>query len=69
MKSKFTDFISQKPTENSKPEENYEEEFVINAIALFATVNVRIGRVFNQSEAANTVSETNMHDTHTLIDT
>ena len=31
--------------------------------------NVRIGRIFNQSDAANTVSETNMYDTHTLIHT
>ena len=32
-KIKFTDFISQNPTKNPEPEENYEEEFVINAIA------------------------------------
>ena len=38
---KFTVFISRIPTENLEPEENYEEEFVINAIAQLATVNVR----------------------------
>ena len=36
---KFTDFISRNPTENPEPEKNYEEEFVINAIAQIATVN------------------------------
>ena len=46
---KFTDFISRNPTENPEPEENYEEEFVINAIAQLITVNARIGRIFNQS--------------------
>ena len=34
--------ISRNPTENPQPEENYEEEFVINAIAQLATVNARI---------------------------
>ena len=66
---KFTDFISRNPTENPEPEENNEEEFVINAIARLATVNARIGRIFNQSETENTDSKTNMHDTRTLIDT
>ena len=36
---KFTDFISRYPTENPELEKNYEEEFVINAIAQLATVN------------------------------
>ena len=44
---KFTDFISQNPTETAEPEENYEEEFVINAIAQLAMVNSRIGRIFD----------------------
>ena len=65
---KFTDFVGRNSTENSEPEENYEEEFVI-AIAQLATVNTRIGRIFNQSETESTDSETNMHDTRTLIDT
>ena len=42
---------------------------MINAIARLATVNARIGRIFNQSETENTDSETNMHDTRTLMDT
>ena len=57
---KFTDFISSNPTETAEPEENYEEEFVINAIAQLATVNGRIGRIFDQSENSDTA---NMHDT------
>ena len=66
---KFTDCISRNPTEIPEPEENYEEEFVINAIAQLATVNARIGRIFNQSDDAKTTNETNMHDTRSLIDT
>ena len=50
----FTDFISGYPTENPEPEENKEEELVINAITQLATVNVRIGWIFNQSDGANT---------------
>ena len=42
---------------------------MINAIAQLATVNARIGRVFNQSDDAKTTNETNMHDTRSLIDT
>ena len=63
----MTDFIRRNRTKNPEPEANYEEEFVINAIAHIATVKDCIGRFFDHSEAANTVSETNMHDTHTLI--
>ena len=66
---KFTDFISRNPTENTEPEENYEEEFVINAIAQLATANARIGRILDQSNDAITANETNMHDTRSLIDT
>ena len=61
--SKFTDFISRNPTETADPEENYGEEFVINAIAQLATVNKHIGRIFNQSENSNTAKTDNMHDT------
>ena len=42
---------------------------MINAIARLATVNARIGRIFNQSDTENTDSETRMHDTRALIDT
>ena len=66
---KFTNFISRNPTENPEPEENYEEEVVINAIAQLATANARIGQVFDQSIDATTANETNMHDTRSLIDT
>ena len=52
---KFTDFISRNPTE-----ENYGEEFVIDANAQLATANYRIGRIFNQSNHSNTAV---MHDT------
>ena len=66
---KFTDFISRNPTKKPEPEKNYDEAFVTNAIAQLATVNARIGRIFNQSDDANTTNETNMHGTRSLIDT
>ena len=44
---KFTDSISRNPTKIKEPDDNYVEEFVINAIAQLATVNYRIGRIFN----------------------
>ena len=66
---KFTDFISRNNTKNPEREENYEEEFVINAIAQLATANARMGRIFDQSNGAGTANEANMHDTRSLIDT
>ena len=66
---KFTEFISRNPTKNPEPEENYEEEFVINAIAQLATVNARIGRIFNESDGENETNVVDMHDTRSLIDT
>ena len=66
---KFTDFFSRNNTENAEPEEKYDEEFVINAIAQLATVNGRIGRDFNQSENRKTDKTANMHDTHTRTGT
>ena len=66
---KFTDFISRNPTGNPEPEENYEEEFVINAIAQLAKINARIGRIFNQSDGETETNGMNMHDTRSLIDT
>ena len=60
---KFTAFIRRNPTEIAEPEKNYEEEFVINAIAQLATANYRIGRIFNQSNHSNTAV---MHDTRRI---
>ena len=42
---------------------------MINTIARLATVNARIGQIFNQSDEVNTTNETNMHGTRSLIDT
>ena len=50
---KFTDFIRYNPSKNLEPEENYEESFVINAIAQLATVNAHIGRINDQSDGEN----------------
>ena len=66
---KFPVFISRKPTEILEPEKNNEEEFVINALAQLASVNVGIGRIFNQSDDANTTNGTNMRDTRPLKET
>ena len=66
---KFTDFISRNHTKNPEPQENYEKEFVINAIAQLVTVNVRIGRIFNQSDGENATNGTNLRDTRSLNDT
>ena len=49
---KSTDFISRNPTETVEPQENYEEEFAINAIAQLATVNAELdGFSTNQKTA------------------
>ena len=57
--NKFTDFISRNPAENQEPEGNYEEEFVINATARLAKANARTGRIFDQSNGADTAYEVN----------
>ena len=57
---KFTDFISKNPSEIAEPEANYEEEFVINAIAQLATVNYCIERSFKQLDFTKAAA---MHDT------
>ena len=54
------DFISRTSTENQEPEENYEDEIVINAIAQLATVKVCIGRFFNQKTQIRTTKRTCM---------
>ena len=63
---KFTDFISRNPTKNPEPEENYDEELVINAIAQLPTLKIRKGQIFNQSDGANAVNEANMLATRSL---
>ena len=61
---KITNFLSRSLTENAKTDENHQEEFVINTIALLATVNSRIGRVFSQSESAKTDKMADKLDTN-----
>ena len=65
----FTDIINLNPAETSEPEKHYEEESVINSISQLATVKGRDGRIFNQSQGANTEKMVNIHDTRTRIDT
>ena len=54
---KFTDSFRRSPTDNPEPKDNYENEFVINAISQLATVNSCLGRIFDQSDGANAVNK------------
>ena len=62
-------FISRNPTEIAEPEQNYEKEYVINAIAQLTTEYGRIGRLFNQSESAEIDKMADLHDTLAQPDT
>ena len=66
-RKKIIIFIGRNPTENAEPEKNATKN-VVNANAQFATVNSRIGQIFNQSENTNTVKTAVMHDTRTQTD-
>ena len=43
---KFTDYLSRNPVEGAAPEENYEEEYVINILTEHAKLNLEHGRLF-----------------------
>ena len=43
---KFTDYLSRNPVGGATPEENYEEEYVINIITEHAKLNLKHGRLF-----------------------
>ena len=68
-KIQLTEFTSRIPTENPKPETKLRKEFLLDAIAQIATVKIRSGRTFDQSEGVNGNNRTNMLDTQALIDT
>ena len=43
---KFTDYLSRSPVGGATPEENYEEEYVINILTEHAKLNLKHGRLF-----------------------
>ena len=43
---KFTDYLSRNPVGGATPEENYEEEYVINKLTEHAKLNLKQGRLF-----------------------
>ena len=43
---KFTDYLSRNPVGGATPEENYEEEYVINILTEHAKLNLKHGRLF-----------------------
>ena len=58
-KLKFTDYLSRNPVRGAIPEENYDEEYVINILTEQAELNLKYGQLFaNQSESSKTKVET-----------
>ena len=56
---KFTDYLSRNPAGGAIPEENYDEEYVINILTEQAELNLKYGQLFaNQSESSKTKAET-----------
>ena len=56
---KFTDYLSRNPVGGAIPEENYDEEYVINILTEQAELNLKYGQLFaNQSESSKTKVET-----------
>ena len=56
---KFTDYHSRNPVGGAIPEENYDEEYVINILTEQAELNLKYGQLFaNQSESSKTKAET-----------
>ena len=74
---KFTDYLSRNPVEGATPEENYEEEYVINILPQHAKLNLKHGRLFadqskhdkSKTEICGDVTETkderNENQSHT----
>ena len=56
---KFTDYLRRNPEGGAIPEENYDEEYVINRLTKQAELNLKYGQLFaNQSESCKTKVET-----------
>ena len=57
---KFTDYLSRNPVGEATPEDNYDEEYVINILSEQASLNLKYGQLFaDQSNHSKHVTETN----------
>ena len=55
---KFTDYFSRNPVGGATPEENYDEEYVINILAEQAELNLKYGQLFeDQSKRSKCITE------------
>ena len=55
---KFTDYLSRNPVEGATPEDNYDEEYVINILSEQAKLNAKYGQLFtDQSDISKRVTE------------
>ena len=63
---KFTDYLSRNPVGGATPEENYDEEYVINILAEQAELNLKYGQLFaDQSKCSKrTTEKTKMNPEH-----
>ena len=60
---KFTDNLSRNPVGGAIPEENYDEEYVINTLAEQANLNLNYGPLFaDQSNRSKTKTERKKND-------
>ena len=60
---KFTDYLSRNPVGGAIPEENYDEEYVINQLAEQADLNLQFGQLFaDQSKCTKTITERKRKD-------
>ena len=56
---KFTDYLSRNPVGGATPEDNYDEEYVINILSEQAKLNIKYGPIFaDQSKCEKTTTET-----------
>ena len=58
---KFTDYLSRNPVGGATPEENYEEEYVINILTEHAELNVKYGPIF-ADQSDHTKNRTTLHN-------
>ena len=57
---KFTDYLSRNPVGGATPEDNYDEDYVINILSEQASLNLKYGQLFaDQSNDSKHVTETN----------
>ena len=63
---KFTDYLSRNPVGGATPEENYDEECVINILAEQANLNLKYRQLFaDQSKCSKTITERKKNDSET----